>query len=60
MKDKNIANEITYALQVTYHVSCYCLSLFQALMLLLDGFFLVTLKFQIISCFYGNMACITS
>jgi len=39
VKDKNIANEITYALQVTYHVSCYCLSLFQALMLLLDGFF---------------------
>ena len=24
MKDKNVANEITYALQVTFHVSCYC------------------------------------
>jgi hypothetical protein len=27
VKDKNVANEIAYALQVMFHVSCYCFAI---------------------------------
>ena len=43
VKDKNVANEITYALQVTFHVSCYCFVIVPSSYVAVRWFFLAML-----------------
>jgi hypothetical protein len=50
VKDRNAANEISYALQVIFQVLCFIVKIFS---LLIVSFSVTILGFQILYCIYG-------